>query len=763
MLRNCLARFLTMRLSFVKAVLHFRKMIFTTAVIVLLAFGFALFWFYYTAPPAPDFQQIIREHRSSEGLLYDRNGTLLHEIRVDRQRRRLDWIALADVSPAVLEALTAAEDARYHTHRGVDWWATVGAALRNLAGDGRGASTISMQVASLVDPSLAPRRIRRSGMQKARQMRAALALEKSWTKPEILEAYLNLVSFRGEMQGIAATSRGLFQKDPHGIDRREALLLAALVRSPNSDAGRVLSRAEALGRRLGWLTEDEKLPPSVERAVAGLYFVVPRADFAPHVAWSLLPPAALQTGSARVTSTIDYDLQRYAVEALRNRLSALQGRNVEDAALLVVENRTGEVWAYLGNNGQKTDARYVDGNTALRQAGSILKPFLYALAFDQRLVTPASLLDDSALEIPVLGGVYRPRNYDNQFHGLVTARQALASSLNVPAVRTLNVVGIDPFLSTLRRLGFRRLEGSEYYGPSLALGSADVCLRDLVDAYRALANQGSFQPSRLTSHQALPEPVRVFSPEAAFLVSDILSDRESREMTFGLENPLSTRFWTAVKTGTSKDMRDNWCVGFSERFTVGVWVGNFSGMPMWHVSGMSGAAPLWLEVMNYLHRDLASRPPETPRGIRAVESRFPDLGTSRTEFYVRGTESETVTSGRSGASRAIVYPVNGMILALDPDIPARRQIVLFEARTGGIVVRWRLNGEPLPEVDSVIKWVPEAGKHKLVLEDADGRSIDSVEFEVRGPTVRKSTTADSINVVRPESGSGISPDQTARN
>jgi penicillin-binding protein 1C len=734
MLRNCLAKFRTRLCWFTEAVYGRRGMIAATTAILAMAAAVAVFWFLSNARPVPAFEQVISEHRSSEGRLYDRQGRLLHEVRIDSQRRRLEWIALEDVSPVVVQALLAAEDARYYTHRGVDWRAVAGAAWRNLvAADGRGASTVSMQVASLLDPALAPRRVRRSPVQKARQMRAALALEKRWNKRQILEAYLNLVSFRGEVQGIAATAQGLFRKDPHGIDKSEALLLAALVRSPNADARQALSRAEALGKRLQWLAGDEKLSTGVQRALSGLYVVTPRADFAPHVAWSLLPPAALEKGSTRVTCTIDLDLQRYCSEALRNRLSSLQGRNVGDAALLVVENRTGEVWAYLGNDGRRTTSRYVDGTTALRQAGSILKPFLYALAFDKRLLTPASLLDDSSLDIPVLGGVYRPRNYDNQFHGLVTARQALASSLNVPAVRALNIVGVDPFVTTLQHLGFRRLQSPEYYGPSLALGSADICLRDLVDAYRALANQGLFQPSRLTLRQSVPEPTRVLSPEAAFLVSDVLSDRESREMTFGLENPLSTRFWTAVKTGTSKDMRDNWCVGFSERFTAGVWVGNFSGSPMWQVSGMSGAAPLWLEIMNYLHRDLPSRPPDPPAGVSSVESRFPDLGAHRQEFYLQGTESELVVSGRSGIRRRILYPVDGIVLALDPDIPVGQQMVLFEAEMGGAPARWKLNGVPLTGVDTLVKWAPETGKYKLALEDAEGRTIDLVEFEVRGP------------------------------
>jgi len=195
---------------------------------------------------------------------------------------------------------------------------------------------------------------------------------------------------------------------------------------------------------------------------------------------------------------------------------------------------------------------------------------------DRRILTPASLIDDSALDIPVPGGVYRPRNYDDEFHGLVSVRTALASSLNVPAVKTLNLVGVDNLVGMLWRLGFEELRSPDFYGPSLALGSADITLWDLVNAYRALANGGTWGSMRLVFEAEPAQPRRVLTPAAAFLLSDILSDRESRSRTFSLESPLSTRFWTAVKTGTSKDMRDNWCVGYSDRYTVGVWVGNFS-------------------------------------------------------------------------------------------------------------------------------------------------------------------------------------------
>ena len=271
-----------------------------------------------------------------------------------------------------------------------------------------------------------------------------------------------------------------------------------------------------------------------------------------------------------------------------------------------------------------------------------------------------------------MSGIYQPRNYDSQFKGLVTSRVALASSLNVPAVKALSLVGMEPFLSKLRQLGIKRLkESGDFYGPSLALGSADVSLWELVNGYRTLANEGIWDELRLRlKEESLSGKRKVFSREAAFLVSDILSDREARSLTFGLENPLATRFWTAVKTGTSKDMRDNWCIGYSKRYTVGVWVGNFNGEPMWNVSGITGAAPVWVEVMDFLHRQDEGPRQTTSRRVGAQRDsiftgdRILQKGMvySRDRTRFRGPEARTIqpanrlSSNRGGDRPRPGYP-----------------------------------------------------------------------------------------------------------
>jgi penicillin-binding protein 1C len=361
---------------------------------------------------------------------------------------------------------------------------------------------------------------------------------------------------------------------------------------------------------------------------------------------------------------------------------------------------------------------------------------LYAHAFDRHVLTPASILNDTPLDISVVNGIYQPRNYDSEFKGPVTVRVALASSLNVPAVKTLSLVGNESFLKVLRQTGIRGLrEEGDFYGLSLALGSADVSLWELTNAYRSLANQGEWSDLRLVSGAGSPDTGRrVFSKEATFLVSDILSDREARSSTFGLENPLATRFWTAVKTGTSKDMRDNWCIGYSKRYTVGVWVGNFSGDPMWNVSGVAGAAPLWVEMMNLLHRNEPSPNEKPPANVVSREVELSQgVESGRKEWFIRGTEPRSTDRKIVQLNQRILYPPSGTILALDPDIPPEVQKVFFISQTEKEDLQWMLNGTLMEGIGKTVSWSPKAGNHFLAMLDREGNVLDSIQFEVRGP------------------------------
>jgi penicillin-binding protein 1C len=671
------------------------------------------------APPMPSFADVRAAHRPSDARLLDRNGIVLQEMRTDPHVRRLDWVALAEVSPALRNAIVAAEDRRFSAHRGVDWRALARAALARVAGrPAGGASTITMQLAALLDGA-SDATSRRDLGAKWRQMRGAWALERRWSKDEILEAYLNRVTFRGDLEGVGAAASVLFGKAPHGLGTGEALVLAALLRAPNADAAAMAARARALAHVVG--EPDADVAGAATHAAARDVRMA-RAASAPHAARRLL--AADAAGDVR--STLDAALQRVASESLRRQLLTVREGRVGDGAVLVVDDESGDVLAYVASSGELSRARDVDAIVARRQPGSALKPFLYALAFDQRLLTPESLIDDAPLEIGVAGGIYRPGNYDERFHGLVPARVALASSLNVPAVRTLGLVGGEAFTARLRALGFAGFrESAEFYGPAVALGSAEVSLWELVNAYRTLANGGVWTPIRLApaagGGDAAPQhdngseaahrdngtdaAHRVYGAAAAARVADILADREARSLTFGLESPLATPFWTAVKTGTSSDMRDNWCVGFSARFTVGVWVGNASGASMRQVSGITGAAPVWAEVMAWLHRTTPSVAPSAP----PAESPAP----------------------AAAAPARIAAPVAGTRLALDPDLPADRQRVPFVASGADAAMRWRIDGADAGPASQPLLWEPRRGAHRLELVDEARRSHDAVDFSVR--------------------------------
>ncbi|MEZ4282451.1 MAG: transglycosylase domain-containing protein [Myxococcota bacterium] len=348
-------------------------------------------------PVVPGYEAVRARSAPSEARLLDRRGRILHERRVRADERRLAWTPLAEISPALVEAVIETEDRRFRLHRGVDVRALAGALLAELRGDRRGASTLTMQLAGELEPTLRAAGGRRTLAQKARQILHALALERGWSKDQILEAYLNRVGFRGELVGVAAAARGLFDEAPHAVDRSEAWLLAALLRSPNAAPEAVAARACRLATRA---TGDARRsarsplagdPPAAtgcggfEALAAQAFARAPRLSppvaLAPHLAARLLGP------SGDVRTTLDADLQRTAT-ALTEQLARLADRRVRDRAVLVVENGSGDVLAWVGAAGRSSNARHVDFVRARRQVGSTLKPFLYALAFEDASSRP---------------------------------------------------------------------------------------------------------------------------------------------------------------------------------------------------------------------------------------------------------------------------------------------------------------------------------------------------------------------------------------
>jgi penicillin-binding protein 1C len=716
-----------------------------------------------TAQAAPSFAEVKAAYVPSDTVVLDRSGEPLQRLRTDKTVRRGQWVALADISPALRTAMVLSEDKRFYEHSGVDWRAVSAAAWGNLWNSRtRGASTITMQLAGLIDDDWKHSSGGRSVLQKLGQTVSASWLGTDWRKDQVLEAYLNLVPFRGEIVGIDALSQTLFGKAANGLDQREAAITAALVRAPNADSKRVAQRACAVLKDLqgpASRPDCEGLDMFAEGALKQRSFEASEG-VAPHMARRLVASqaaktAATPTGTATrpaaqstIQSTLSAPLQRFAVQTLQQQLRELAARHVEDGAIVVLDNATGEVLAWVGSSGTLSNAAEVDGVTALRQPGSTLKPFLYGEAIAERRITAASMLEDAGTQIQTSGGLYIPQNYDHHFKGWVSARTALGASLNVPAVRTLVMVSPNAFHQQLTSLGLPLKETGDYYGYSLALGSAEVSLLDLSNAYRALANGGRYSPAVWTprSKTDAAAPTRqALDARAAFIVSDMLSDPNARARTFGADSLLATRYWTAVKTGTSKDMRDNWAMGYSQRYTVGVWVGNASGAPMWDVSGTTGAAPIWLSVMNYLHRTQPSKPPKPPVGVVQVAVNFAAQEAARQEWFIQGTQQTSFglnakdpASQSAKASARITAPANGTILALDPDIPPERQRLSFTTDASGM--RWVIDGKPFAQGPSA-QWLPWPGRHVVKLVNAKGETQDEIRLEVRGAGVVAKTVA----------------------
>lgn len=656
----------------------------------------------------PDFGTVKESVRSSELILLDRHGKPLHEIRNNKISRRMNWVSLDSISAAVIHSLLIAEDRHFFEHKGVDWKAITDGALRYFTFRGkRGGSTITMQLASILDIRLKGKAGGRSISQKWDQIRYAQEIEETWTKEEILEAYLNLVNFKGELVGIDAASRALFQKEAHGLNEVESSIIVSFFKSPSGKESRIAERACYIAREQEKELDCDKIKVKVREIFSRTYYIKPRNGFTYHIAHELN-----QAGVQELKTTLDKDIQIFSQEILRKQLLNLKSKNVKDGAVLVLENNTGNVLAYVGGAGRDTSSAYeIDGVKSRRQAGSTLKPFIYGLALQNKIITDNTILNDNPVDIHVGTGIYSPSNYQDAFHGDVSARIALASSLNVPAVKVLGMLSLDEFVFKLGELGFTELREADYYGLSLALGSLDISLKELTNAYRVLANGGVYSEIRIKEDDPKSVTKKIFTKEATEIISDILSDKEARALSFGLENPLVTRHTSSVKTGTSKDMRDNWCIGYNHKYTVGVWVGNFSGEPMWNVSGVTGAAPAWRDIMNRLSEG----------EILVEQTKYP-----KSESVFVKTDIQNKTS-----LMRITYPANHTIIAVDPDIPENNQAIYFESSKTDKSVYWVLNGKKLEEVKGMYLWHPKTGKYKLSIKNKKDKILDEVVFEVR--------------------------------
>ena len=550
------------------------------------------------------------------------DGALLREVAgVDGTRAQ--WRPLAELSPWLPEATIAVEDGRYFQHSGVDVRAVARALLQSVRHGEvvSGASTITMQLARLLGHQ------KRSAWGKLGQAFDALRIERSFDKQVILEQYLNRAPYGACCTGAEAASLRYFGKPSSHLSLAEASLLAGLpkaptdlnpLKHPQAAMARqrvVIERLFATGRinseqRAQALAEPLQLMTSA-RAPAAMHFT----DFV----MALVPPAG------EVHTTLDLDLQRPIERMVERHVQSLALGGLTNAAVLVLDNRTCDILAMVGSADYWNErGGAVNGALALRQPGSALKPFTYALGFE-RLFTPASVIGDIDTQyLGASGELLHTRNYSRQVSGPVLISEALGRSLNIPAVRVAKAVGIDELLVRLRAAGFASLkESAAHYGLGLTLGNGEVTLLELAQGFAMLARGGLACSARALSLTTQTTPQRVFSEQVSYLVTAILADEGLRMRAFGAANPLLLGFPMAVKTGTSTNWRDSWAVGFTERHTVAVWAGDFDGRPMAQLSGAIGAGPLFHDVAvlaaDHVRMHQTPSLPASPPGVESIE------------------------------------------------------------------------------------------------------------------------------------------------
>ena len=669
--------------------------------------------------------------------LFDRAGHPLRAFLSERQTYS-EPVTLADVSPWLVLAAVAAEDRRFYRHHGVDMRAVLRATWQNLTRGNvvSGASTITQQLARAL-------RARPKNLWgKFGEAWDAVKLERQNSKEEILQEYFNILEFGNMTQGVQAAAKFYFGVPASALSLAQSALLAGLIQSPTrlnplkNPKGALLRRGRVLDAMFsnGFITKEQydtamKEPMGV---TAG-----ERPFSAPHFARRVYEMAL---DASRVYTTLDKDLQLYAERAIHNHLEKLKDNHVTNAAVIVLDNTTGGVLAYVGSADFYDEAHsgQVDGAAALRQPGSSLKPFVYALALQNGL-TAASILED---EDTFFEGGFRPRNYDESFHGGVSIRRALACSYNIPAVKAAEPLGAARLLNLLHDLGFDSLDKApDFYGLGLALGGGEVTLLELANAYAALARGGAVRPVVFATQPYLATDTKrkqALPADIAYIITDILADNAARADAFGMNSPLNMPFAAAAKTGTSKDYRDNFAIGYTPRLTVAVWAGNFDASSMQKVSGISGAAPIMHDVLLYAASKYPAGEFEPPSGLqRRVVCEESGLlagetcRRTREEVFASGRVPMEVCGGKHGNASGVLqitFPVAGDIFKYDPALPAAAQQLHFKSAGGAGPCVWRLNGEELNGDGTDTWWALEKGKFEL--EAACGEETARTHFQV---------------------------------
>ncbi|NES78535.1 MULTISPECIES: penicillin-binding protein 1C [unclassified Okeania] len=751
------------------------------------------------APIRP--QDITQNQQTLEFI--DRNGLPLGTI-LTRDQENTVVVSLEQISPLFINAIIAAEDKRYYQHGALDIKAIGRSLLEAIQAKQivSGASTITMQLARMLDPT--PRTLGN----KVREIWLSWRITAGMNKNQILQAYINRLPMGGNIYGVEAASRAYFGISATDLNLAQATILAALPNDP-TDLNPYYNWSLLKQRQiyiLKRMVEDNYITSAeAEKVLAEKITLQPKNQgiiAAPHfLFWlsqnqstAINQNLSTTTTPTVIRTTIDRPLQQFVTTQVQQVIQNLTPYNVHHAAAIVINNQTGEVLAYVGSpdyfNTQKMGSN--DGVQALRQPGSTLKPFLYQLALENQVINPNTILPDVPTYYAIPGAkLYSPTNYNqDRFLGPVIVRVALANSLNIPAVRVLEKVGVKQFLNRLHQLGFTHLQASpEHYGLGLSLGSGEVSLWELAKAYSIMARQGEVIPVVTTipsktyplfQHKKNQDISLLPQAESKWmLIANMLSDTHARAAEFGVNSALNLPFPAAVKTGTSSDFRDTWTVGFTNDYTVAVWVGNFSGESMVQISGVMGAAPLWNRIMLHLHekkeatafpppKNMVQRPVCTISGLRPksdcpsviTEYFYPEklreyehlsalysvenLPDEYNEWLAKQSKSSLVSD-----ELKILFPQEDDYFLMD-DVGGEKKLEFKLANSRENSVEWWLNGEKLAvNFDNSLFWKLSPGKWTLEVRSAD--IIDRVNFEVKLPN-KSPYNGFSIRIRSQESG-----------
>jgi penicillin-binding protein 1C len=642
-----------------------------------------------------------------------------------------DHTPLHGIPPLLQHAFVMSEDRRFYQHHGVDWRARLMALFQNIRSFRavRGASTITEQVVRMWN--LRPRTLWSRWLEGFEATR----LEKDFSKGQILESYLNQIPYAAKRRGVVQAARYYFDRDLDTLSHPETLALAVMVRAPgrldpHKNPGPLKKPILHLARKM---LKEKQIPQAVVNHLQSVSLqcrkasLTVRAEHFVHHLYNTTPPYRLAPMN-RLRTTLSAPLQQKLQAILDQRLGDLKGKDVHNGAILVVDHEENEVLAWVNGGKSKNGAAesWIDAVTTPRQPGSTLKPFLYAMALEKGW-TAATRVDDRPLSAPVGHGLHTYHNYSRIHYGPLPLRHALGNSLNIPAVRTIQFVGVDGFLNGLRRLGIHNLhQHPDHYGEGLALGNGEITLLELVGAYTVLANCGVYRPLKTLMGNGERERrmAKVFTPETTSIIGSILSDPDARRLEFGQGSLLRFPVQTAVKTGTSSDYRDAWAVGYNDRFTVGVWMGNLDHGATLGVTGATGPALILRSVFGELNRNRKTRPlyvsPRLTKRDICQESGLSDDGRCVTvsEWFAPGTEPEIRPSPNPARKRPYLQrPSHGLQLALDPRIPDDHEAFQFQMANlpTNATISWYVDGKPAATTTTrTYLWPLSKGTHRVM-------------------------------------------------